>query len=216
MTPPPSATMKSTWGLMDWASRSGWLPKRAAYRRWSPRRRNSKHDATLADLHAWQGGLIRRYVVIKRGGMRFGIFGVLGKEARILHRWRGRRTFSDHRDRQRDGENLRETEKVDVVIALSHGGVENGKDGRFSEGDDVSAGQRAGDRRSDRRPQPHRAAPGDHRNATRRWSRRGGSRNLGEMVITLDGDKLAVDSYRLHPIDDSIPGDREIAERSTN
>ena len=32
---------------------------------------------------------------------------------------------------------LRETEKVDVVIALSHGGVEKGKDGRFSDGDDV-------------------------------------------------------------------------------
>ena len=33
---------------------------------------------------------------------------------------------------------LRATEKVDVVIALSHGGVQRGKDGRFSEGDDVT------------------------------------------------------------------------------
>ena len=32
---------------------------------------------------------------------------------------------------------LRETEKVDVVVALSHGGVEKGNDGRFSDGDDV-------------------------------------------------------------------------------
>ena len=32
---------------------------------------------------------------------------------------------------------LRETEKVDVVIALSHGGMEKGKDGRFTDGEDV-------------------------------------------------------------------------------
>ena len=32
---------------------------------------------------------------------------------------------------------LRETEKVDVIIALSHGGMEKGKDGRFTEGEDV-------------------------------------------------------------------------------
>ena len=35
--------------------------------------------------------------------------------------------------------------------------------------------------------------------------------NLGELVITLDGDKLNVDSYKLYPIDDSIAGDRTIA-----
>jgi 5'-nucleotidase / UDP-sugar diphosphatase len=35
--------------------------------------------------------------------------------------------------------------------------------------------------------------------------------NLGELVITLDGDKLTVESYRLYPIDDTIAGDRAIA-----
>jgi 5'-nucleotidase/UDP-sugar diphosphatase len=35
--------------------------------------------------------------------------------------------------------------------------------------------------------------------------------NLGELVITLDGGKLTVDSYKLHPIDDTIPGDQTIA-----
>jgi len=36
--------------------------------------------------------------------------------------------------------------------------------------------------------------------------------NLGELVITLDGGKLTVDSYRLLPIDDTIAGDRAIAD----
>ena len=42
------------------------------------------NDATLADLQRLaKDGVIRRYLVIERGGIRFGIFGVLGKEAII-------------------------------------------------------------------------------------------------------------------------------------
>ncbi|HUI62276.1 MAG TPA: 5'-nucleotidase C-terminal domain-containing protein, partial [Steroidobacteraceae bacterium] len=37
------------------------------------------------------------------------------------------------------------------------------------------------------------------------------SNNLGELVITLEGGKLTIESYQLHPIDDTILGDRAIA-----
>ena len=37
-------------------------------------------------------------------------------------------------------------------------------------------------------------------------------RNLGELVVTLDGDKLTVESYRLYAIDDTIAGNRAIAD----
>jgi len=36
--------------------------------------------------------------------------------------------------------------------------------------------------------------------------------NLGELVITLDKGKLTVESYQLHPIDDTIAGDRLIED----
>ena len=36
--------------------------------------------------------------------------------------------------------------------------------------------------------------------------------NLGELVITLDGGKLTVESYQLYPVDDTIAGDRAIAD----
>lgn len=36
-------------------------------------------------------------------------------------------------------------------------------------------------------------------------------KNVGELVITIDGPKLTVDAYQLHPIDDSIAGDRAVA-----
>ena len=38
------------------------------------------------------------------------------------------------------------------------------------------------------------------------------SENLGELVLTLDGGKLTVESYRLYPVDDTIAGDRSIAD----
>jgi len=39
------------------------------------------------------------------------------------------------------------------------------------------------------------------------------SENVGELVITLDGDRLTVESYELHPIDDTVPGDRDVTGR---
>ncbi len=49
--------------------------------------------------------------------------------------------------------------------------------------------------------------------AARPWSRPGRKgENLGELVVTLDGGKLTVESYRLYPIDDTIAGDRAIAD----
>ena len=106
----------------------------------------------------------------------------------------------------------RETEKVDVVICLSHGGVEKDRQGRYTDGDDV------------RLP---KAVPGidvvigghGHTELSEAIIVNGRTpvvqtglegRNLGELVITVDGGAgmLKVESYRLHPIDDSIAGDQ--------
>jgi 5'-nucleotidase len=109
---------------------------------------------------------------------------------------------------------LRETEKVDVVICLSHGGLEKGPDGRYSDGDDVRLA---------------RAVPGidvvigghSHTELEEAIIVNGRTpvvqtglegRNLGELTITLDGGTLTVDAYRLHPIDDTVAGDRAIAD----
>jgi 5'-nucleotidase/UDP-sugar diphosphatase len=170
--------------------------------------------ATLADLQRLaKAGVIRRHIVIECGGIRFGIFGVLGKEAMIYTNGEAT-TFADATESAREVVKvLRETEKVDVVIALSHGGLEKGKDGRYIDGEDVRLSK---------------AVPGidvvisghshtelqeaiivNDRTPVVQTGKE--SRNLGELVITLDGAKLMVESYRLHPIDDTIVGDRAIA-----
>jgi 5'-nucleotidase len=175
----------------------------------------ANNDATLADLQRLaKAGVIRRHVVVERGGMRFGIFGVLGKEAQFYTGGARPATFADAIETGKEMVKvLRETEKVDVVICLSHGGVQKGKDGRFSEGDDVAIA---------------RAVPGidvvvgghshtelreaiivNGRTPVVQTGKEG--QNLGELVVTLDGATLAVDSYRLYPIDDTITGDQAIA-----
>ncbi len=172
------------------------------------------HDATLADLQRLaRDGVLRRYLVIERGGIRFGIFGVLGKEA-IFYTSGGAVTFSDAIETAKEMVTvLREREKVDVVICLSHGGLEKGKDGTFTDGDDVRLAKAVPDIDvvigghshtflreaiivNDRTPVVQAGVNGE---------------NLGELVVTLDNGKLKVDSYRLLPIDDTIAGDRAIA-----
>ncbi len=172
------------------------------------------NDPTLDELRQLStAGVIRNYLVIERGGLRFGLFGVLGKEAQFYTGGAGAVKFLDAVESAKPVVKLlRETEKVDVVIALSHGGVVKGKDGRFSTGDDVTLAE---------------AVPGidvvigghSHTELKEAIIVNGRTpvvqtglegKNVGELVISIDGAKLAVDSYRLYPIDDSIAGDRRI------
>lgn len=174
------------------------------------------NDPTLTDLRQLSAaGLVRRYLVIERGGVRFGLFGVLGKEAQIYTSG-GAVKFPDPVESAKEVVKvLRETEKVDVVIALSHGGVAKGPDGRYSKGEDVGLAA---------------AVPGidvvigghshtelqepiivNGRTPVVQTGKEG--KNVGELVISIDGARLTVDSYRLHPIDDSIAGDRAINDR---
>jgi 5'-nucleotidase/UDP-sugar diphosphatase len=173
-------------------------------------------DPTLAALQRLAAqGTIRRYTVIERGGLRFGLFGVLGKEAQIYTSG-GATQFPDPvKTAEEVVKTLRETEQVDVVIALSHGGVVKGPDGRYSDGEDVQLAQAV--------PGIDIVIGGHSHTMLYEPIIVGGrtpvvqtgleGKNLGELVIGLDGNILTVEAYRLHPIDDSILGDRAIADK---
>jgi 5'-nucleotidase len=173
-------------------------------------------DPTLAGFQQLaREGTLRRYTVIERGGMRFGIFGVLGREAQFYTGGAAPAKFTDPIEAAREMVKiLRETEKAEVVIALSHGGMTKGADGRFTDGEDV---------------QLPKAVPGidivigshshtelleaiivNGRTPVVQTGKYG--QNLGELVISIDGDRLTVESYKLIPVDDTIEGDRAIAD----
>jgi 5'-nucleotidase len=158
---------------------------------------------------------IRRYTVIVRGGLRFGIFGILGKEAQFYAGGATPAKFSDPVEAAKEMvEILRETEKVDVVIALSHSGMTKGTDGQFVDGEDVQLPKSVpgidiviG---AHSHTELHKPIIVNGRTPVVQTGKYG--ENLGELVISLDGDKLTVESYTLYPVDDTLAGDQGMAK----
>jgi len=172
------------------------------------------NDPALAGLQRLtKEGRVRGTFVIERGGLRFGILGVLGKEAQFYTDGAGAVKFADPVESAREAaKRLRETEKVDVVIALSHGGLVKDKDGRFTDGDDVRLPKAVPDIDvvigSHSHSELHEPIIVNGRTPVVQTGKYG--ENLGELVITLDGGSLTVESYKLYPVDDSVAGNRVI------
>ncbi len=196
---------------IDAAARAGRLPAVVA-----SNTDFSKDDATLSDLQRLaKSGAIRRYTVIDRGGIRFGIFGLMGKESIFYTSGAGAITFPDATEIAKEMVKvLRETEKADVVICLSHGGLEQNKDGTFTDGEDVRLAKGVpgidvvvgGHTHTELKE----AIIVNGRTPVVQTGKYG--QNLGELVIALDGSKQTVEFYKLHPIDDTIAGDKAIAD----
>ena len=176
----------------------------------------SANDSKLSGLQRLAiDGTIRRFVVIERGGLRFGIFGLLGKEAVFYTAGAGAVTFPDAIATATEiVKQLREKEKVDVVICLSHSGLNQGSDGRFTDGEDVQLAKSVpgidvviGGHTHTELKEPILV---NGRTPVIQTGKYG--ENLGELVMTVDGNTLQVESYVLHPIDDSIVGDKSVAD----
>jgi len=168
-------------------------------------------DPRLAGLQQLaREGVLRRHAVVERGGLRFGLVGVLGTEA---SHYTGGTKFTDAIETTREEVRvLREQERVDVVICLSHGGVVKGPDGRYRDGDDVRLAREVpgidvviGGHSHTELPEPILV---DGRKPVVQTGKE--SANLGELVLTLEGGKVSVASYRLHPLDDTVAGDKVV------
>jgi 5'-nucleotidase len=171
---------------------------------------------TLAGLQQLGSqGRIRNYLVIERGGIRFGIFGVLGLEAAIYAVNAAPVTFTDPVEAARAAvATLRNTEKVDVVIALSHGGVRRNPDGTVTEGADVQLAAEVPGIDVVVGGHSHTVLTSPIMASGRTPVVQAGhnGRYLGELTVTIDGGVLKVDACQTHPIDDTIRGDAAIGE----
>ena len=159
--------------------------------------------------------VVRTHAVIERGGVRFGLFGLMGKEAVFYAPGAGAIAFPDAVETGKEMVKLlRETEKVDLVIALSHGGLLRNPDGTYTTGGDVILAEKV--------PGIDVVVGGHSHTVLEKAIVVGGhtpvvqaglySHYLGELVVTLDGGSLSVDSYTLHPIDDTIAGDASVTQ----
>jgi 5'-nucleotidase len=88
----------------------------------------SAADGRLTELQRLaREGVIRSTAVIERGWLRFGLIGLIGYDAFKYAADPGAVTFSDPIDTARTlARALKERQKVDLVVVLSHGGVIRG------------------------------------------------------------------------------------------
>ena len=79
-------------------------------------------DDSLKEV--FNNGIVRRYIVLERGGMRIGLFGLIGYDAAEKSPFTAPVKFEDIRlTARRMVKQLKEYEKVDLVICLSHAGL---------------------------------------------------------------------------------------------
>ena len=173
----------------------------------------TEDDALKAHFDA---GRIQPYKVIERGGIRFGLFGLLGYNAADVAPMAKPVTFADPKETARAMvRKLREDERVDVVVLLSHMGVSQQADGSWR-GEEVEMAEQVPGIDIIVGGHSHTALPQPVLVNGRVPVIQAGSeiQYLGELRMRLAGDgHLQVLGYQLHKIDDRIAGDATITTR---
>ncbi|MFI7865424.1 bifunctional metallophosphatase/5'-nucleotidase [Ectopseudomonas khazarica] len=170
----------------------------------------SKADDSL-QAH-FEAGRILPYKLIERGGIRFGLFGLLGNNAVAVSPMIQPLTFADPVATARETVAKLREEGAEVVILLSHMGVTQQADGSWR-GEDVELVEQVpgidivvGGHSHVALPQP--VLVNGHTPVVQAGSE---IQYLGELRMTLGYDGVTqVRDYRLHPIDDRIAGDAVI------
>ncbi|HUN81942.1 MAG TPA: metallophosphoesterase, partial [Phycisphaerae bacterium] len=102
---------------------------------------NTNYEASDPELAGLKelatSGTIRSHMVIERGGIRFGLFGIMGFDSIVYTINPGALTFPDPIKTARDMVQRLRSEGADVIICMSHGGVREPKDGPITQGDDI-------------------------------------------------------------------------------
>jgi 5'-nucleotidase/UDP-sugar diphosphatase len=166
----------------------------------------SSEDDSLERIFAM--GFVKPYTVFEKQGLRIGVFGILGKRAAQVSPFAAPLKFRDPIATAKEMvRTLREQEKVDVVVCLSHCGLAAGKEA--SEDEELAAAVPGID-----------IIVGGHthtklekpivKNGTIILQAGSYGRFVGILDVSLGSKRPRVAGYRLVPIDDSIPGDPAI------
>jgi 5'-nucleotidase len=157
----------------------------------------------------FSSGVVRPYRVLKKGNIRIGIFGLLGKDAAEVAPFASPVTFADPIETARKMVKiLRDSEHVDLVICLSHSGLS--PDTKHSE-DEIMARQVNGIDviiSGHTHTKLDRALQVNGTIIVQAWEY---GKQLGVMDIVIDGGRVALKDYRLVDIDDTIAGDAEMS-----
>ncbi|WP_322980909.1 bifunctional UDP-sugar hydrolase/5'-nucleotidase [Pseudomonas sp. C11] len=159
-----------------------------------------------------EAGRILPYRLIERGGIRFGVFGLLGNDAVAVSPMTAPLTFADPLETARATVAKLREEGAEVVILLSHMGISQQDDNSWR-GEDVELLEQVpgidvviGGHSHTALPQPILV------DGTRPVVQAGSEiQYLGELRMSIGEDgKVRMRDYRLLPVDDRTPGDPDI------
>ncbi|HOF21863.1 MAG TPA: 5'-nucleotidase C-terminal domain-containing protein [Bacteroidales bacterium] len=154
--------------------------------------------------------VLRRTMIINRGGIRFGFFSLLGKVAVGNAAYAPPVKFSKQIASARQMVKELKDEGCDVIICLSHSGVSRDKKGRWA-GEDVELARKV--------KGIDVIVSGHTHTALEQPVMVGGvpvvqtgeyGMNMGKLTLEYKGGKLKVSDYSLIPVNDNIAGDRHI------
>jgi 5'-nucleotidase len=169
----------------------------------------SREDDTLEE--AFKKGLVKPYLIREIQGIRIGIYGILGKDAAEVSPFARPVKFRDPIETSREMVKiLREDEKVDLVICLSHCGLREKKalseDDRLARevtGIDILVGGHT--HKKLKNPlmveQTLIVQAGVHGEC------------VGVLDLVYENGKVKLKGYELVPVDDTIRGDEKIQKR---
>jgi 5'-nucleotidase / UDP-sugar diphosphatase len=177
-----------------------------------PEDKNGNLTESLAELkEAMEEYGVRDYTIIEKNGVKIGIFGVMGEESASMAPM-SEVTFADEiKEAKRVVNLLKEQEKVDLILCLSHSGTN--KDLSLSE--DEKLAKKVPDIDVIISGHSHTKLPEPiHIGDTIIGSAEDYGKNLGVIKLTQNGEKAwELGSYQLIQIDDSFSNDSVIQEK---
>lgn len=169
----------------------------------------SEGDDWFKDLYTI--GIVRPYQIVERGGFRIGIFGIIGEDSRQVAPNAAPLEITDRiKSAKKTVKILREDEKVDLVICLSHSGVAKDKNGMWT-GEDVELAQKVKGIDVIVSGHTHTEiydAIWINNTAIVQTGSQG--KNLGRLELNIKDGKIASAKYQLMPVDDQVYGDCKI------
>jgi 5'-nucleotidase/UDP-sugar diphosphatase len=171
--------------------------------------RESNEDDMLEEI--FSRGLVKQYIVKEFEGIRIGIYGIMGKDAAEVSPFARPVKFRDPIETSREVvKTLREKEKVDLVICLSHSGIREdisrSEDERLAKEirgiDVIVSGHTHKEMKS---PLILNQTLIVHAGAFGKY--------MGVLDLAYDSDKVKLGGYRLVGIDDRIEGDEKIQKK---
>jgi len=156
-------------------------------------------------------GIVKPYIILEKAGLRIGIFGLLGKNAAEVAPFASPVTFDDPiTSAQRIVKVLRGTEKVDMVICLSHSGLSENK--KRSEDETLARDVNGIDIiiSGHTHTKIKKALLVNDTIIVQAWAY---GKQLGVIDIAYNDGRVFLKNYKLVDIDDKIKGDTQVSRQ---